>query len=1092
MRKKGVTDVTENERNAQRLREDEAVRGRIVNETDRNFFVEASAGSGKTTLLVRRMAGMVRAGIPVEKITAITFTKAAAKEFYNRFQSKLAELSTDSSLTETERERCALALRNVDLAFMGTIDAFCGKIISEHPSEAGVPGNSSVKTEEELMRVYVREYRELLRGGYGPELLEKYERFRKYQENAREAYLSAIPVFMRKRNGKVIFEPEEECDVDVCFAKEIAELREVLVALGAHPEFHSSTKEQQEKYKALRDKLPILTGSWEERVPDIIALLKKLDKIRSTVEPLKAGLPDYGLYQEHSKREKYYELCLTGAGSVCEALAGRRYAAAMDFLESFAAAMAERLEKNGELGFFDYILCLRNMLKKDAAGDGNLIRQIFRRHSSFLIDESQDTDPLQSEIFFYLAAEKPVPDWTACVPRPGSLFIVGDPKQSIYRFKGADVASFLRVKGLFREPVGEVVCLYRNFRSTRRMTAYFNRKFTELLPEESASQSRFDEIPFGTQYAKDEGLTGAFRYRADEYDLPELIADLVHDPKYRIREAYDKPLREIDYRDVMVITKDTADVALLASLFRENNIPFLAEGNKSFGDCPALCAACAVIGAAARPRDSVAVYRALTSPAFRFRDSELFAWVSAGGKLTLRPQAGNGEPIALALKELTDFAALLKDTVPSAMLSLALDRFHLPERAGTDYLEHAVYARQLLCRAETAGEVSTEAETADFLEKLISGASGLERSLSLDKSGNRVHLANLHKVKGLEAPVVILTAGKKKKHTPTERTERGSGEEISWIFSLKRSGHYGGEICSTSRYEDKKNAETAAVGEEYLRLLYVAATRAKSLLLVPTLMKKDRPDDTDYWYPLAERCDGDLEEFIEKKDSFAPSAPSVDVAKAAALAEEENPFRNRAPEQASYAIARPSQLVIRAKSAAEDEYDDRTDEEAKSVAARRNAALLGTMVHRLMEELVASGGKADPGKLAERISGEYDLAGADGEELKKILITCGKKISSGGYAQTNGLPADILSELLSADEVHCELPFSRREGDMIFHGIMDAVYRKDGAWHVVDYKTNADGSELDEKYLAQLQAYREAFFALTGEQADARTYHIPV
>lgn len=85
---------------------------------------------------------------------------------------------------------------------------------------------------------------------------------------------------------------------------------------------------------------------------------------------------------------------------------------------------------------------------KAAAGE------FYDRHSYFLIDEFQDTNPMQAEVFFYLSAEHPVPQWSACVPRPGSLFIVGDPKQSIYRFRSADVTSFLKVKSLFEKNGG--------------------------------------------------------------------------------------------------------------------------------------------------------------------------------------------------------------------------------------------------------------------------------------------------------------------------------------------------------------------------------------------------------------------------------------------------------------------------------------------------------------------------------------------------------------------------------------------------------------------------------------------------------------
>ena len=129
----------------------------------------------------------------------------------------------------------------------------------------------------------------------------------------------------------------------------------------------------------------------------------------------------------------------------------------MDFLNSCVPHLVKAMRDEGKMTFFDYLFYLREMLRKDAEKDGKLIQYIYDRHSYFLIDEFQDTNPLQAEIFFYLASANPNSQWKECVPRPGSLFIVGDPKQSIYRFRGADVTSFLNVKTLFEKNGGAIL-----------------------------------------------------------------------------------------------------------------------------------------------------------------------------------------------------------------------------------------------------------------------------------------------------------------------------------------------------------------------------------------------------------------------------------------------------------------------------------------------------------------------------------------------------------------------------------------------------------------------------------------------------------
>ena len=138
-------------------------RNRIVSETNKNFFVEAGAGSGKTTMLVSRMVAMVEQGKDISKICAITFTKAAAGEFYDRFQKMLIERSNPDFVyrdekragqlpapTEETRKYCAEALENIDLCFMGTIDSFCNMVLSEHPFDANIPSDSSLITDDEL------------------------------------------------------------------------------------------------------------------------------------------------------------------------------------------------------------------------------------------------------------------------------------------------------------------------------------------------------------------------------------------------------------------------------------------------------------------------------------------------------------------------------------------------------------------------------------------------------------------------------------------------------------------------------------------------------------------------------------------------------------------------------------------------------------------------------------------------------------------------------------------------------------------------------------------------------------------------------
>ena len=131
--------------------------------------------------------------------------------------------------------------------------------------------------------------------------------------------------------------------------------------------------------------------------------------------------------------------------------------------------------------------------------------------------------------------------------------------------------------------------------------------------------------------------------------------------------------------------------------------------------------------------------------------------------------------------------------------------------------------------------------------------------------------------------------------------------------------------------------------------------------------------------------------------------------------------------------------------------------------------------------------------LEEYITPDYEMYR---DALKDALLTVAQTMRTGGYKQSNQTRQDILQSLLSADEVYTEVPFCyvdrTEETPVLYNGIMDVVYCEAGVWHIVDYKTNYDGSNLDAHYKAQLDAYKKAFKETTGQDADARIYHIEV
>lgn len=1101
------------------MQQDAISRQKIVSSTSSNFFVEAGAGSGKTTILVKRMVAMIEQGIDVSKICAITFTKAAAGEFYARFQQKLIERSTAETEagfvptpgeldnpTDISRARCLSALNNIDLCFMGTIDSFCNMLLSEHPAKANIPSNASVLSDEEMAAQYKQAYSRIQRGEYGSELQQLCNHFRSFHARPDEVFLGSIGKMMDTRSCKHMFTPAPSADVDTILGKKKAQALRVLKILLDHPELRYDKQEASRKaWKTLHDKQKLLFSPWQDNISQVMSALKAVSDIRLLPESdLTIFAAECDWFQSHLRGTKisWYEFQEGGIDTLYNHLRNLQYAVTMEFMEKAAEEIANSLRKEGKLTFFDYLLYLRDVLKEDARDGGQLIRHIHDRHSYFLIDEFQDTNPMQAEVFFYLSAQNPQPDWRKCIPYPGSLFIVGDPKQSIYRFRYADVSSFLRVKEMFTGEVGEVLCLTRNFRSAYKMRSWFNDTFRSLLPESTPLQCKYEPIPLEPAPVPDGTFSGVYSYtvstaqcadpeNTDPARVAKIIQRIVGNPAYMIQEPGDGEKRMVSYQDIMLITPRKTKMASYIQAFTRQEIPFRIEGKVIFSNCPSLVSICQILAAVANPNSRQYLYGALMCKRLGFTLNELHRLKRKGYHFNIyadNEDVAGAARINAAMKRLKDLVFRSHSMGVAALFTVILEELEIFQYVSAVNMEYLYFALELLRSAESSGKFASLPQAVSFLERLINDTSDSERSISLTRNENRVHIANLHKVKGLEAPVVILADPYTRRSTPDIRVLQQEPVPLCWIFEIKQNNV---SLLSCSGFESAKEAETACLEAEQKRLLYVAATRARRVLIVADAVKSnDSSDDQSIWKFFVDRSQGDFFECLPVgKIMDAKPKNTVRAQDLYIKGQQENTLVEAASAISSYEINRPSQLKIKGRIDSEDNFEDEASENIRSNIVRKNSAVIGTLVHRLMESLVSSRDQVDLEPLVREILSEYE---AEGDFYRVLLINVGTAIRSGGFPQETQAPQDILRTLLTADEVYCEVPFCRRTERSIWHGIMDVVYRIGTQWFILDYKTNAEARDLDVKYQEQLSAYVEAFRELTGHTPQPLIYHIDV
>lgn len=1109
------------EKNDELLRADRESRAAVTSQLNRNYFECAGAGSGKTSSTVSRMVELVKTGVDASAICAISFTVNAGRELSDRFQRELARCSQDMTLAEDARKHCQEALQNVDRAFLGTIDSFCYRVLKEHPTEAGVPSCLTQMDDPTAMQAYRREYARLKRGGY-PDLHEKYRRFCKVQQQPDACFLGTIGKFMGAHAADWQI-PELPPELRVTgmdptegwrdiYAPVILELCNVLDYLADHKADRFLRNGKNDDIEKAWIDLPssreLLKHFMTAGIPDIIMALDTISApaISKTgagtgglglrTEPKDPDICGSNLIQRRGVRPPAWCLCLKDSGllpNLCEL----RYICTVDFLSSFAKAMAAQLKANGELTYYDTLLYVRNMLREDAGRGGQLARHIRERYGHFLIDEFQDTDPMQAEIFFRICAEKQDPNinWRYAPLVPGSLFVVGDPKQSIYRFRGADVQTVMRVGDLFTgsDPTkGAKLSLTRNFRSCNALKEWYNAVFPNIL-QESDIQYPYELIPIEPEPETPETLCGVLSYPSckdtQPMDVAKLISRLTKDPEIliNVREGDHKVVRRVRYEDIMIITRSKTNMDQYAAVLQMYGIPCRVEGTSDFACCPAFQAMTVIFAALADPYDEAAVCRALCV-AFGFSDRQLTAWHTGGHRFRLGANDGEADAISVALKQMDDFRRQHVAFPPAALCRTMVDTFQIFHRFGSQNMEYVWYAIELLQNGSVSGQTGSWKEAAKLLNALLDGSMRPERILDLDSNANRVHLANLHKVKGLQAPIVILaqtTAGNNAVETYTDNTT--STEAWKYVFILKPQG-VSYAVAQTKQFAAQEEQEAELNSAEQKRLLYVAATRAECALLIP---KRTDKGGIDPWKPLL--TDGALlvKDGTSLLDEDWTERPAQTEAPGTAITTAYYPCQNTEPNELSWSLNTPSDCHDRD---AEPAVISTPDPDAALPRSMKSSTLMGTAVHRAMELLVTSRAKLPDDIILDTVNEETGdrLAAEELDMLRTVLHT----VRNGGWRQQTGVPADILNELLSADELYCEVPFAvsyRVDGcDHVVRGQMDAVYRKADAWHIVDYKTNADGDRLEQLYNDQMSAYRKAFTEILGEEADTLLYHIPL
>lgn len=853
---------------------DAVARRRIRDALDVNLLAEAGAGSGKTTELVNRMTALVATGAAtVDQIAAVTFTRKAAAELRERFQARLegALRSEGEEAPEPEaRARLRTALEEIDRAFVGTIHAFCARMLRERPLEVGLdPGFEELPVEERgrFYRRFWESYLERLVRDGDPVLEELSE------AGLRTGQLYGLFAHLAE-NPDVDF-PAEALTPPA--ASEVAAVRRDLQDLVERSRELMQVREPPRGWDSFQKKL---RTAWFTL--DVTGWKRPADFFEALAPMVRVGTSGHKTTLNRWKDADMTRALVAGANAfgfgdtparrLLDRWYAHRYALALRLAGRAAREFAEHRRRSGRLDFQDLLLLTARLLREDASAR----EELGRRYRRLLVDEFQDTDPLQAEIMLLLASEPenagardaaeatgddapgtaapPSADWRTALPRPGALFVVGDPKQSIYRFRRADIQLYEFVKERFRA-FGDVLELTSNFRSCPAVGDLVNEVFDHpdvFPPESNEEQARFE--PLRTRpSARPAPAEGVYWYAVQPDG--RAYAAVAEDDAGRlatwIRRRLDSGERAAG--DFLILTRNKRGLATYARAMEAHGIPVQVTG-AGVGIELELTELLALLECMIDPTDPVKVVTVLVGLFFGMDHQRLVDHRLAGGSFDVMWPGGSGDPdVREALATLHRWWRRASREPADVFLSRVVPELGLLPLAAAGELGAIragalVYALDAVRAAALAGDASLPGA----LDAVRAALETPEAEAPLEPGrSDVVRLMNLHQAKGLEAPVVVLAdpspVGGRPRDMHVER--RPDGTAVGWLDVSEQRGGYGGAtpLARPPEWPAKEEAEERFDRAEQVRLLYVAATRARDELVVAR-----RPDNpgASPWSPL--------------------------------------------------------------------------------------------------------------------------------------------------------------------------------------------------------------------------------------------------
>lgn len=1070
------------------LRDDATDRAAIANYTKRTLFVEAGAGTGKTHALVGRvMTLLLRDGVPLTHLAVITFTEKAGAELRDRLRAALEDVGPD----DTRFAAAHKAVEDLDHAAIGTIHSFAQRLLATFPIQAGMPPLVEVLDEVASSVAFD-------------------ERWSVAQRRLLDDESLAAPLGLLLGAGRKLDDLRSLArafgnDWDLIADRVLAQrVPTVMPALDIDPIVRQAQLllERRSECRDEGDRLLLKLADAESTLNQLRRATSDVERFRllGSLGAIKVG--NVGRAGNWPDVTSMRSACADLA-SEASALISRVVDAAVRPVARWIAAWvhesAEARISAGELEFHDLLVAARELLRRDRA----VRKELSEQYRHLLVDEFQDTDPIQLELAVRIAGgeDAETADWRDIAVPPGSLFLVGDPKQSIYRFRRASIETYLEARDTF----GTTVSLSRNFRTTPPLLEWVNALFAGIIVEQERKQPRFAALaPHRLAEAVGPAVTvlGAVEHSDGRLGADELRARESEDVAGVITQALVEGWTVFDQRTEEWRTIRASDIAILiparTSLpFLENalsaaGIPYRTESSSLVYSATEVRAMMAALRAIADTGDELATVAALRSALFACGDDDLYRYRRAGGRFRVGariPDAAADLPAALAMAWLGDLARRSRWMSPAELLTeLAIERRVLETAVVTDAAPRArdqwSRVRFVIDQARAWSEVEHGGlrEYLAWATRQTEEGARVAEAILPEHDLDVVRIMTVHAAKGLEFGMVVLSG-------MTARPRNVTGVQLLW----PEVGGYEvrlGSGVQTNDFETAKPLDEQMDDLERRRLLYVAATRARDHLAVSL-------------HRAANAVQTSARVLVDGGALDAPGAAafvSTGARVAAPLASDVVPWNGTdASWRESVAAARTRSAAVAARSASGLEgtepeaygeiavYIAAQDDESADVAAGlakgardlelppwlkgRYGTMIGRAAHGVLQTVALDGSAS---------ADEFDAVVAAQCASEGVTEFAGVVA---GYARS-ALASRAVGEASRLDHWRELFVASVEDDGTVLEGFMDLVCRDaDGALTIIDYKTDAiPASAVTARvayYAPQLHAYERALAAAT-------------